>query len=216
MNFKTATLFVLMLALAWANKANAQGAINDSLVTGSPYINDTTTAVKPNETTQSPVISNKVAKKDTSTFVKHSPKKATLLSVFLPGAGQAYNQKYWKMPIVYVAGGAAVYGIIFYSKEYNVFKAAYAERLNTNANADAFYNQFQTPTLKSYRDYYRYYRDLSYIALGAVYILQIVDATVDAHFFDFKITDDLSLNVQPTYNLVGNSPSTQLLFTFKF
>jgi hypothetical protein len=52
--------------------------------------------------------------------------------------------------------------------------------------------------------------------LGAIYILQIIDATVDAHFFDFKITDDLSLNVQPTYQFVGSIPSSQILFTFKF
>ena len=120
------------------------------------------------------------------------------------------------MPIVYAAGGTAVYGIVFYTKQYNNFKAAYVERLATGTNINGTYNQFQTPTLKEYRDYYRYYRDLSYIGLGAVYLLQIVDAAVDAHFFDFKITDDLSLNVQPTYQFVGTTPSSQLLFTFKF
>jgi heme oxygenase len=81
---------------------------------------------------------------------------------------------------------------------------------------DGFYNQFQTPTLQNFRDSYRYNRDLSYIGIGAVYILQLVDAAVDAHFFDFKITDDLSLNIQPTYQFVGSIPSSQLLFTFKF
>jgi hypothetical protein len=202
-------LGVMTILLFFVSKiALAQGPINDSLTS--------TPADFSNDTSYRSIKSNTAAKNDTSIFVKHSPKKATLLSVFLPGAGQAYNKKYWKMPIVYAAGGTAVYGIIFYSKQYNNFKSAYSERLTRGNNADSYYNQFQTPTLKSYRDYYRYYRDLSFIGLGAIYILQIIDATVDAHFFDFKITDDLSLNVQPTYQFVGSTSSSQLLFTFKF
>lgn len=208
MNIKYISGIITALLLQVCVAVHAQGPINDSL--------STTPASIGNDTTYRSVKSNNTSKKDTSTFVKHSPKKATWLSVCLPGAGQAYNKKYWKMPIVYAAGGTAVYGIVFYTKQYNNFKSAYVERLATGTNADGTYNQFQTPTLKEYRDYYRYYRDLSYIGLGAVYILQIVDAAVDAHFFDFKITDDLSLNVQPTYQFVGTKPSSQLLFTFKF
>ncbi len=208
MNSKYFLVVATILLLFVSTIALAQGPINDSL-TSNP-------ASFSNDTSYRSIKRNSAAKNDTSTFVKHSPKKATLLSAFLPGAGQAYNKKYWKMPIVYAAGGTAVYGIIFYTKQYNDFKSAYSERLTIGNNVASYYNQFQTPTLKSYRDYYRYYRDLSYIGLGAVYILQIIDATVDAHFFDFKITDDLSLNVQPTYQFVGSIPSSQLLFTFKF
>jgi hypothetical protein len=208
MNSKYILVVVTILLLFVNTTALAQGPINDSLTSN--------TAGFSNDTSYKSIKRNTSAKNDTSTFAKHSPKKATLLSVFLPGAGQAYNKKYWKMPIVYAAGGTSVYGIIFYTKQYNNFKSAYSERLATGNNVASYYNQFQTPTLKSFRDYYRYYRDLSYIGLGAVYILQIIDATVDAHFFDFKITDDLSLNVQPTYQFVGSIPSSQLLFTFKF
>jgi len=208
MNSKYILVVVTILLLFVNTTALAQGPINDSLTSN--------TASFSNDTSYKSIKRNTSAKNDTSTFAKHSPKKATLLSVFLPGAGQAYNKKYWKMPIVYAAGGTSVYGIIFYTKQYNNFKSAYSERLATGNNVASYYNQFQTPTLKSFRDYYRYYRDLSYIGLGAVYILQIIDATVDAHFFDFKITDDLSLNVQPTYQFVGSIPSSQLLFTFKF
>lgn len=208
MNNKYISGIITALLLFVSMAVQAQGPINDSLTS--------TPAGFSNDTTVRNIKTNSTAKKDTSVFVKHSPKKATWLSVCLPGAGQAYNKKYWKIPVVYAAGGATVYGIVFYSKQYNNFKDAYAERINSGNNADSYYNQFQTPTLKSYRDYYRYYRDLSYIGLGAVYILQIVDAAVDAHFFDFKITDDLSLNVQPTYQFVGSTPSSQLLFTFKF
>jgi hypothetical protein len=120
------------------------------------------------------------------------------------------------MPVIYVAGGAAIYGILFYNKEYNNFREAYKTRLATGTNDDPYYSQFQTPTLQSYRDYYRYNRDLCYIAAGAVYVLQIVDAAVDAHFFDFRITEDLSMNWQPVINLNAPVANTQLLFTFKF
>jgi len=209
MNSKYISGIITALLLQVCIAVHAQGPINDSLTfTPSGFSGDTSTYRS--------VKSNPAPKNDTSTFVKHSPKKATLLSVFLPGAGQAYNKKYWKMPLVYAAAGTAVYGIIFYSKQYNDFRSAYNERLTTGSNVEEFYNRFQTPTLKNFRDSYRYYRDLSYIGLGAVYLLQIVDAAVDAHFFDFKITDDLSLNVQPTYQFVGATPSSQLLFTFKF
>jgi hypothetical protein len=209
MNNKYISSIITALLLFVSIAVQAQGPINDSLTTTpAGFSNDTTTYRS--------VKSNTAPQKDTSTFAKHSPKKATLLSVFLPGAGQAYNKKYWKMPLVYAAAGTAVYGIIFYSKQYNDFRSAYNERLTTGSNVEEFYNRFQTPTLKNFRDSYRYYRDLSYIGLGAVYLLQIVDAAVDAHFFDFKITDDLSLNVQPTYQFVGATPSSQLLFTFKF
>lgn len=216
MGRKVVSLLILLLALLAASSLKAQiGPINDSLVVGSPNVNEKDTVKARPQNDSSVLITNAPVKKDTA-FHKHSPKKATLLSTFLPGAGQFYNKKYWKMPVIYVAGGAAIYGIVFYSKEYNNFRQAYKDRLATGFNDDPYYNQFQTPTLQSYRDYYRYYRDLSYIALGAVYVLQIVDAAVDAHFFDFKITDDLSLNVQPLMNFHSPVANTQLLFTLKF
>lgn len=194
------------------------GPINDSTIVGSPYTNskDTVKPAPQRSATDSLISNSKPAKKDTAAFVKHSPRKATLLSTFVPGAGQFYNKKYWKIPVIYAAGGAAVYGVVFYTREYNNFRQAYKARLANGSNEDPYYNQFQTATLQSYRDYYRYYRDLSYIALGAVYVLQIVDAVVDAHFYDFKITDDLSMHVEPVLNFTGPVANTQLLFTFKF
>ena len=212
----TKYLFFVCL-FAFVLKTNAQiGPMNDSAVVGSPYTNAKDTANASPKKEPGITITDKTLKKDTSTFVKHSPRRATLLSTFVPGAGQFYNKKYWKIPVIYAAGAATLYGIVFYSKEYNNFREAYKIRLATGANEDPYYNRFQTATLKSNRDYYRYYRDLSYIALGAVYVLQIVDAVVDAHFYDFKITDDLSMHVEPILNFTGPMANTQLLFTFKF
>jgi hypothetical protein len=213
-------LFVILFAGLFLTTTTAQvGPINDSIIGGSPYINPSDTTPKPEkkETTTSPVISNQTTKNDSISFVKHSPKKATLLSTFVPGAGQFYNKKYWKMPFIYVAGGAAIYGAVHYGGKYQDFKDAYKTRLETGANDnDTYYNQFQTATLQSYRDYYRYYRDLTYIGIAAVYVLQIVDAAVDAHFYDFKITEDLTLNIQPTFQYVGPVANPQLMFTLKF
>ncbi|MFN7312796.1 MAG: DUF5683 domain-containing protein [Bacteroidota bacterium] len=195
----------LLPAKLWAQA----GPINDSSVVGNPvnFSNTNSESVSPNSLKNQP---------SADTIQRHSPRKATLLSMALPGAGQIYNRKYWKAPLVYVAGGAAIYSILFYNKEYNGFKEAYAFRVTNGFNEEEFYNQFQTPTLKSYRDYYRYYRDLSYIALGAVYILQVVDAAVDAHFYDFKITEDLTLNVMPTVGFTQGRPNHQLSFALRF
>lgn len=212
----TKYLFLIcMLALVQATSAQI-GPMNDSTVVGSPYTNARDTANFSPKKDPGISITDKSTKRDTSTFVKHSPRKATLLSTFLPGAGQFYNKKYWKIPVIYAAGAAAFYGVVFYSKEYNNFREAYKVRLATGADEDPYYNRFQIATLKSNRDYYRYYRDMSYIALGAVYVLQIVDAVVDAHFYDFKITEDLSMHIEPVLNFTGPMANTQLLFTFKF
>lgn len=202
-------LCVMLIILAFAN-AWAQGPINDSLMLGTPAPSNVTLpqAAQP--------IKTKIYDRDTSLMQKHSPKKATLLAVFLPGAGQVYNKKYWKVPLVYVAAGAALYAGIWNNGYYKDFKKEYAFRLANGYNEDSYYNQFQTPTLQTYRDYYRQNRDLSFILLGATYVLQIVDAAVDAHFYDFKITEDLSLNIQPNLYFVGQQAQPQLLFTFKF
>lgn len=147
---------------------------------------------------------------------KHSPKKAMLLSMVLPGAGQAYNKKYWKIPVIFVAAGASLYGAIWNNKYYQDYKEQYAFRVENGYNEDPYYNQFQEPTLKANRDFYHKNRDLCYILLGATYILQIVDAGVDAHFYDFTITDKLTLHIEPIINLNQQAPAALMAFSFKF
>jgi hypothetical protein len=149
---------------------------------------------------------------------KHSPKKACILSAVLPGAGQVYNQRnwWWKVPLIYGAGGALVYGAIFYQDGYNEFRNAYKERLEKGVNDNPEYNRYQTTTLQAIRDSYRQSRDMCYIGIAAVYALQIVDAGVEAHFFDFNINENVSLNIQPRFNIVGNNNINGLQFTLKF
>ncbi|MFN4993023.1 MAG: DUF5683 domain-containing protein [Bacteroidota bacterium] len=135
---------------------------------------------------------------------KHSPKTATFLSLALPGAGQIYNRKnwWWKVPVIYGGGVALAYGIGFYNRNYNDFRDAYKYRIENNVdqNDDPKFDRYQTPTLLAIRESYRESRDLFAIYMVALYALQVVDAAVEAHFFDFNVTDDLSLNIQPSLN----------------
>ncbi len=151
---------------------------------------------------------------------KHSPRTATLLSLALPGAGQVYNKKnwWWKVPVIYGAGAGLVYGLVFYNKNYNDFRGAYKYRVenNVNFNNEPRFDKFETATLLNIRESYREARDQCMIGLILVYSLQIVDAAVEAHFFDFNVSDDLSLNVQPQFAVVPySSAGVQLTFKFK-
>ena len=130
----------------------------------------------------------------------HSVGKAAAYSAILPGLGQAYNRKYWKIPIIYAGFGLLGYFVVTNNTEYKDFKEAYVYV----ANADTFeidnpyidkYNQSQ---LKEAMDYYRRNRDLSIILGGLWYTLNILEAYVDAHFFDYDISEDLTLSIRPS------------------
>jgi hypothetical protein len=124
----------------------------------------------------------------------HSPGKAVLYSVVLPGLGQAYNHKYWKIPIIYVGIGVAVYFDITNQQQYNIYNNALKDPTNS-------LNNIYSPTdLTTERDYYLRYIDLSIIAGAAIYLLNIIDAEVDAQFYTFNVSDDISMRISPTIN----------------
>ena len=126
---------------------------------------------------------------------EHSPATATLRSALLPGFGQIYNEKYWKVPIVYGGLGASVYFIVRNTRRYRDYRSALVARAKGNPDPyRGIYNEQQLTTL---RETYRRWRDLSYISFIAVYVLQVVDANVDAHLYDFDVSDDLSLRLEP-------------------
>ncbi len=138
-----------------------------------------------------------------STLSKHSPPLATVMSAIIPGAGQVYNHKYWKVPIIY-AGFAGV-GYFAYSNnaEYQYYDKLidrYNDRDSSIKDGKIRIGQnlyASVENVKAQRDYFRRYRDLNVIIMGGWYILNIIDANVDAHFFDYDIGDDLSFHWQP-------------------
>ena len=136
----------------------------------------------------------------------HSPTKATLFSTVVPGLGQAYNKKYWKMPIVYAGIGISLYFAISNHKSFNKFKSAYSVRLDSDPNTtDEFDGILTEEGLQANMDFHQRNRDLSYIFVGLFYVLNIVDAAVDAHLFNFPKNDDLSFNLQPNLELTSNN-----------
>ena len=155
---------------------------------------------------------------DSAGVKKHSPRKATIRSAILPGWGQAYNRKYWKIPVVYAALGATAAIFNFNRVQYNKVKYAYFYVINRNT-ADS--NKFQlanvSPDLKSfavagdsyslqlYRSEYRKNIDYSVLFFLFFWALNVVDATVDGHLKDFDVSDNLSLKFKPNINTLPNT-----------
>ena len=145
-----------------------------------------------------------------------SPHKASLFSAVLPGMGQIYNQSYWKAPVVWIGLGISGYFLYTNQKGYIKYKNAYRDYViedpaNTSYEQIIYdsglnyedlipggkYSAWFENSLNNQKQYYRKYRDYSYVAIGLVYVLNIVDAAVDAHFSQFDISDDLTLKWQP-------------------
>ncbi len=136
-----------------------------------------------------------------------NPRKATLLSLALPGLGQAYNEKYWKIPLVYAGLGATGYFALSSRQEYRKFKAAYQYKVfNLPGDPPNEYASIYTADqLRVQRDYYRRNMEFNFILMGVVYILNLVDAAVDAHLSAFDISDELSVQLltEPLLPLEG-------------
>ena len=134
------------------------------------------------------------------------PGKAALLAAILPGAGQIYNRRWWKLPLVYGALGGVIYGEYHSQKYYREFADAYNAATVPGNTIKLPYKNFgdqaglvrSTDGLNSGVVFYRGYRDLFYLYIGLAYSLQIVDALVDAHLQNFDVSDDLTLHWEPT------------------
>ena len=139
---------------------------------------------------------NELVVNDTIGVREHSPRKAVIYSLIFPGLGQAYNKKYWKIPFIYGAGGAFLYYVNFNHTKYIKFKdALFQSKAGDRVVIDGFIYSFES--LDQGRDYYRRYRDLSVAGLAAIYLLNVIDAMVDATFFHYDISDDLSMKFEP-------------------
>jgi hypothetical protein len=129
----------------------------------------------------------------------HSPSKAALMSACLPGLGQIYNKKYWKLPIIYAGFGVLTYFIVFNANEYMTYGCAYIEEMNNNENGNYsdLVKKYSADDLLNARESYRRSLEISCLLTGLFYVLNIVDAAVDAHLFTYNINDDLSLKLDP-------------------
>jgi len=146
---------------------------------------------------------------------KHSPHKATMYSAVIPGLGQAYNKKYWKIPIIYGAAGTFIYYFNHNNAEYNKYKNAYYDM--ENGIIDHYEVYYSSKIVKSIKDNYRRNRDYNIIGLSAIYILNVIDATVDAHLFDYNVSDDLSFRLEPSMiNNYSNQNAIGIRCSFKF
>ncbi|MCD4794161.1 MAG: hypothetical protein K8R54_13065 [Bacteroidales bacterium] len=154
---------------------------------------------------------------------KKKPARAFLYSAVLPGLGQAYNTKYWKIPVVYSALGGVAFLFNYNNKQYNRFLDGYKElrehEIDSTSQITIFTDNPEIETIKQYKDKFRRNRDLSALIFIVVYVLNFIDATVDAHLYDFDISDDLSFKIRPEvlpiYTL-KNSNTIGLTFSFKF
>lgn len=142
------------------------------------------------------------------------PSKAAFYSAILPGLGQAYNKKYWKIPIVYAAIGTSVYLYIDNTKKYHSYRDAYKRRL-AGYNDDQYQYLDDSRLIQAQRFYQRN-RDLSLLAAVGFYILNIVEANVDAHLTQFNVSDKLSFRPEVYPNEINYKPNVGLTFNYKF
>lgn len=150
-----------------------------------------------------------------------SPTRALWLSLVLPGAGQIYNRKYWKLPIIYGGFLGCAYALMWNQMMYRDYSQAYLDIMDDDPNTNSYLDmlppryditgredQFKN-IFKRKKDYYRRYRDLSAFCFVGVYLLSVVDAYVDAQLSVFDISNDLSLRVQPAVigskNMLGST-----------
>lgn len=159
-------------------------------------------------------LARKAPKRDWAAW-KPDPKRALWLAVVLPGAGQIYNRKYWKLPIFYGGFVGCAYAMRWNNQMYTDYAQAYVDIVDTNESTNSFEQivpglkindsnkERWTQILKGRKDRYRRWRDLSFFCMIGVYGLSIVDAYVDASLSQFDISDDLSLQLEPGF--VGTS-----------
>ena len=147
-------------------------------------------------------------------YTAKSPKKAALYSTIIPGAGQVYTKKYWKVPIIYAGLVTSSYYIYQNNKLYKDYKNAYIIRKDNNPlTIDTYNNIYTDENLITLTEFYRRNLEVSTLLFTLTYVLNIIDASVSAHLFEYNINDNVSLNIQPSlYDLKTGS----ILLAFKF
>lgn len=162
-----------------------------------------------------------------------NPTKATWLALVIPGGGQIYNRKYWKLPIIYGGFAGCAYALTWNNKMYKDYMQAYKDAALGNWEANSIHDLLPpgyldrtpktqiTETLRKRKDTYRRYRDLSIFAFIGVYLISVIDAYVDAELSNFDITPDLSMRVEAAvinsqYSIGSSNKSVGVQCSFRF
>ncbi len=145
------------------------------------------------------------------------------MSACLPGLGQAYNKKYWKIPVIYAGFSVLTYFIVQNGTEYRNFRDAYyiADTIsdwNLSENSYVLRYRGDLTLLQEGRNFYRRNLEFTYILSGILYILNIVDASVDGNLYNFEVSDDLSLHFEAVQNqsMWARGPTPAVTLRFKF
>lgn len=151
---------------------------------------------------------------------RYVPAKATMLAAILPGAGQIYTKKYWKLPLVYGGLIGTGYGVKFYQDGYTKYKSQLYYNLENGLEDSNDFNPdsgFTTSQLRTIVDRYRRERDFMIIMMLGVYVLQMVDAHIDTHLKEFDLNPHLHVRFEPSFSndlLTGRMGGVSLKFRF--
>jgi hypothetical protein len=143
-----------------------------------------------------------------------TPAKAAFYSAILPGLGQAYNKKYWKIPLVYGAIGVSLYYYTDSNQKYNQYRDAYKRRLE--GYTDDEFSYLDKDRLIAGQKFYQRNRDLSALFVVGFYVLNIIDANVDAALIQFNVNENLSLRPEVYRNDVTYKTNVGLTFNYNF
>jgi len=171
------------------------------------------------------VIDGNITKREVNPL---APSKAAFYSAILPGLGQFYNRRYWKVPIVYGAIGTGIYVYVYNDDLYDRFRSAFKKR-RAGFTDDEFYDlngsgivpgspDLSDEALQDAQERYQRDRDLALLITIGLYAFNIIDANVDAHLKQFNVDDDLSLDIKPylEYHPITSDPNYGIAFTIKF
>jgi len=224
------TLIVLLTCCLSTLTSSAQNVVNDSIMqvvdslySAMPLQMDTLVVADSAETHlfMAERIETPKKQRDWSTW-RPNPQRALWLALVIPGGGQIYNRKYWKLPIVYGGFIGCIYAMRWNNMMYRDYAQAYLDLMDDDPGT-ASYNQFlhlgrqidasnaerYKQIFKSRKDRYRRWRDLSFFVMVGIYAISVVDAYVDAELSEFDISKDLSMKVRPT--IMGNGSSNNPL-----
>lgn len=144
-----------------------------------------------------------------------APPKAAFYSAVLPGLGQAYNHSYWKIPIVYAGLGAGIYFYIDNNKKFHSYRDAYKRRL-AGFQDDEYQGKLSDAGLIEAQKRFRKNKEISIFATVIIYVLNIIDANVEAHLKQFNVNDNLSVKPDYKFDEISGNSNYGLSFNFKF